>query len=204
MLKPRARAMTLIEILIGAAILAIAVFGIYELFFSGAKTAALSIWRSNSTTDLKNGLYRLRNDLGRASYPSTVTDSDTLVDDSKKCTIAEGRTELNAGPGASNLMEFWICKPEITIAGASKAGEEMHCVLEAEGNKLRYRRDGSSPMDKIIVSDVEYVELSKEESDKDPNKSIVTIEIGTVHPKYETTKVIEKTKAKVEVEVIEG
>lgn len=195
--------MTLFEILIGAAIMSIAAFGIYELFFSGAKTAALSMWRTKSNTELRNTFQLLRNDMGRASYPSTITDSGTDIEKDKKCTIAGGKTDLTGG-GDKVLLDYWMCKPSMEIAGTSKAGEQVHCVLKAEGNKLRYTRDGPNPKNKIVVTDVEYVDISTEAAADDPEKSVVTIEIGTIHPKFETTKVIDKTTAKVEVEVVGG
>ena len=195
------KAMTIMEILIGAAIMSIAAIGIYELFFSGAKTAALSMWRTKSNTELRNTFQLLRNDMGRASYPSTITDMGTDIEKDVKCTIAGGRTEAGSD---KTLVDFYMCKPEMAIAGTNKAGERIHCVLALEGNKIRYTRDGPNPMNKVVISDVEYVDISSEAAADDAEKSVVTIEVGTIHPKFETTKVIDKTTAKVEVEVVGG
>jgi len=198
------RAMTLVEILIGAAIMSIAAVGIYELFFSGAKTAAVSMWRSASNIELRNGLRLISEDLGRASYPSVVHDGGTDIDRDVKCTIQGGRTDVRAG-GAGTLLDFYMCKPEITVAGTGRAGERIHCTLEVEGRTLRYRRDsGPTPLDKVIIHDVDYVELGSTPAADDPEKNLVSIEIGTVHPSFDTTKVVERTEAKVEVDVAGG
>jgi hypothetical protein len=72
----------------------------------------------------------------------------------------------------------------------------------AEGTTLRYVREGgANPIDAVIVHDVDFVELSSEADPNDAEKSLVTIQAGTVHPVYPQSKAYEKTVAKVEVEV---
>lgn len=194
------RGFTITEVLIASAIMTLASVAVYNMFFSGAKTAAVGMWRSRSNQDLRNGLRLIREDLARATYPSVVTDSGTQWPDRENyhCTVIPGRTE--AGLDAP-VLSFHICTPELNVAGVSKAGEKTHCQLTVEGDKLRYSREGTLTMDKVIVRDLEYIDISSEVSAENVEKNNVTIEIGTIHPLYKTTKVVEKLVAKVEVEV---
>lgn len=195
--------MTLVEILVASAIFLVASVGVYNLFMSGARTTAVSMWYSKSNIDLRNGLRMVREDLMKASYPSTVADGETVIrrDAQYMLRAADGRTELaGATGGGGTLLSFTMCKPEVNVAGVTSAGSEVSCSLEADGNKLRYRRGGANPVDRVIISDVDYVEITRQPHPDDAEKQLVTIEVGTVHPVYPQSKVAEKTSAKVEVE----
>jgi hypothetical protein len=187
-------------VLIASAVMTLFSLAVYNLFFSGAKTAAVGMWRSKSNQELRNGIRLIREDLARATYPSVVTDGGTLWPDRENhhCTMVSGRTE--AGLDAP-VLSFFICTPELNVAGVAKAGEKTNCQLKVEGNNLRYLREGTMTMDKIVVSDLEYIDISSEVSSENVEKNNVTIEIGTIHPLYKNVKVVEKTVAKVEVEV---
>jgi len=191
---------TLVEVLVAAAILTLASVGIYNLFFSGAKTAVVGLWRSKCNQDLRNGLRLIREDLARATYPSVVTDTGTEWPDrdSHHCTIIPGRTEVGSD---ATLLSFYMCTPDFDIAGETKPGEKTYCQLAIEGNQLRYTREGTQAMNKILVHDLEYVDLSSEVSTANVEKNTITIEIGTIHKIYKNTKVIQKLVAKAEVEV---
>jgi len=194
---------TLVEALIATAIMLVACIGVYELFYSGARTAAVGMWYSKSNIELRNGLRLIRDDLSKASYPSVVTDSDTIVTKTPDyfVNIISGRTDVASG-GGGTLITFHMCKPQLNVAGiAPKASEDVLCQLIVDNKQLRYvRSGGANPMNKIIISDVNFVELSSEFS-SDANKQLISIEIGTIHPLFEQSKVSEKTGAKVEVKV---
>lgn len=198
--KRQISGITIVEVLIAAAIMSIATVAVYNLFFSGAKTAAVGMWRSKSNQDLRNGLRLIREDLARATYPSVVNDGGTEWPDRENhhCTIIPGRTD--AGSDAT-LLSFYMCTPELNIGGVAKAGDKTHCQLSVEGNKLRYTREGTQNMNKILISDFDYVDISSEASAENVEKNNVTVEIGTIHPLYKATKVVQKLVAKVEVEV---
>jgi prepilin-type N-terminal cleavage/methylation domain-containing protein len=192
---------TLVEILIATAVMSLAAFVVYEIFYSGAKTTAVGMWRSHSTQELRNGLRLIREDLARATYPSKVTDSGTEWPDrdSHHCKIISGRTEAFSD---GVVLSFFICSPEVNVGGETQSAAEItHCQLSVEGNKLHYTREGTMKLNKILVNDLEYIDISSEASSDNVEKNTITIEIGTKHPKFERTKVSEKVIAKVEVEV---
>ncbi|GAB1355268.1 hypothetical protein MASR1M12_40100 [Erysipelotrichia bacterium] len=69
----RRSGVTLIEIMMGASILAMLFFVSYRLFSSFTRTQEVGHWAATTTKQLRNGLTLLRNELSRATKPEIVT-----------------------------------------------------------------------------------------------------------------------------------
>jgi hypothetical protein len=143
----------------------------------------------------------VREDLARASYPSVVNGAATDVTKgaANEVALRRGKTVLTKG-GSGTLLQWKICKPSINAMGITRAGEQADCELSFESFNLRYRRSAMGAIDKVIVYDVEYVEFGTEDG-TDADKKLVVITVGTRHPHYEQTKIVERAEAKVEVAV---
>ncbi|MBF0544715.1 MAG: prepilin-type N-terminal cleavage/methylation domain-containing protein [Candidatus Riflebacteria bacterium] len=78
-MKPKKGAFTLIELMMACLVLAIFVYYAYELFIGGSKTANKAQWINGITTQLRNTINLVNNQLKSTSYPTTLLD-DAIYD----------------------------------------------------------------------------------------------------------------------------
>lgn len=162
------RAFTLVEILIGSAILVGLLIGLFQIFGATNKASVQSLWYSQRQNGARNLLNVLQSDLSRASGPSTVTDSSVQKDawDSPENHLQykDGVTALTPGGAEVELLRFKICQPTLSTSMESSPGSETICVLRAFGTTLNYYKEGSESMNKDFLKDAAEIDLSVTEN----------------------------------------
>lgn len=205
------RGFTLIEILVGGAILTVVVIMLFQLFMGGTRAMEYGTWYSNSISQLKVGLRKLREDIGKANFPTTI--NATEVDDKNFdkpqwfFKFKDGVTTL--GAGNVTLMEFSICKPARNLSGDTRAGQEIQCKLEARGKNLHYVKTGAgvnaeelTDGNKIFIQDVEKVEIKVRDMAANSGadvRSMCDFTITCAHPVQTEKKAFESTSARVSI-----
>lgn len=194
---------TLVEILIGSALLAVLAAGAWKVFGSANKANVQALWYSRASSEARNTLALLRNDLARASCPSVV--SAGSVDRSKwsdpnfhlRHPASGDPIALTPGGGQTELLRFYICEPKKQGLGggglaADSPGDETACVLRAFGTTLNYFRQSTNKpdqnMNQDVAQDVESVAIavsagSGEAYDQDGHLVEITLELR--HPQKE-------------------
>lgn len=203
--------MTLVEGVIASLVLSLVVVIAWRLFMTGAKSAELAAWHTKCQQQLRNGLKLLRDDIAHASYPSEV--GPTAVNVTRPgfgFKFHPGQVTLSDGAASTALAEFWICRPTKTGFGAAEddPGERIHATLATDGNTVRYKKEGAvNPAhncDRVLFDEVDYVKLEGPASAPAEKASTCAIEVKTVHKIWKQSGVIERTVAKVEVDVSAG
>ena len=156
--KRNIAAFTMVEILIGTAIVVALMAGLFRIFGSANKSSVQTIWYTQRQNGLRNLFQILQSDLARASGPSEVTDTSAqrLAWDQPEnhLQFKSGLTTLAAGGAETELLRFKICKPSIQTSSESQSAEETLCVLRAFGTTLNYFKSGTETLNKDIVEDV--------------------------------------------------
>src|SRR5687768_10238657 len=75
------RAFTLVEMLVAVALTSLVMIFMWNLFVSGSKSMAYGTWYSGSIAQLRRSLTMLRQDIGKATYPSLVQQTNINVTD---------------------------------------------------------------------------------------------------------------------------
>lgn len=205
------RGFTLIEIIVGSFILTVVFVMLFKLFMGGTRAMEYGTWYSNSVSQMKVGLRKLREDIGKANFPTVI--NPTAVDDSKAGVaqyffkFANGTTTL--GTGNITLMEFYICKPARNLPGDTRPGQEILVKLEARGKNLHYSKTGAgvnaeelSDGNKIFIQDVEKVEIRVRDMAANSGaeiKSMCDFTVTCQHPVQKEKRAIESTSARLAV-----
>jgi hypothetical protein len=205
------RGFTLLEIIVGAFILTLVFVMLFKLFMGGTRAMEYGTWYSNSVTQMKIGLRKLREDIGKANFPTVL--NPTSVDDSKSTVpqyffkFANGTTTL--GAGNVTLMEFYICKPARNLPADTRPGQEIVCKLEARGKNLHYSKTGAgvnaeelSDGNKIFIQDVEKVEIKVRDMAAGSGadiRSMCDFTVTCAHPVQTNKKASETTSARVSI-----
>lgn len=206
------RGFTLIEILVAGAILTVVFVMLFQLFMGGTRAMEYGTWYSNSISQLKVGLRKLREDIGKANFPTII--NPTAVDDTKVSDATyffkfkNGVTTL--GAGNVTLMEFYVCKPQRNLPPPNdKPGEEIRCILEARGKNLHYVKTGAgvnaeelTDGNKIFIQDVEKVEINVRDMAAGSGadvRSMCDFKITCAHPIQTEKKATEETSARVSI-----
>ncbi len=210
--RRKAGGFTLLEALIAVMLTAVVFYVLFNIFRTGNRMAVVGAWQSARQSELRVGLQLLRDDLARASYPSTVRLRGVDVDESYKLKYKSSEV---VSPG-QDVLVFYISNPAIPAQG--KNGCVMRCSLSTEEGrgglmKVRYKRELESgdeaearmpACNKVIFNDVEKIAVEKQESEASELSSanVLKIRVWMRHPNpsLEKVSVSQETIAKVEVE----
>ena len=199
----RRSAFTLVEVLMAAAVLSIMAAAAFKIFGSTNRANVQSLWMSKAQNEARALLSLLRNDMSKATCPSTVTDT-AVQRDACTFTAAQGASAL---PGDKALIEFQINTPEVATATDNTPGTQSDCALRSFGTTLNYTRQGTGPpaLNRDMVEDVVRVEITVRANAGeafDNGGSVLDIEIEMRHPnvgEFPNVHLIEKTTARVPV-----
>ncbi len=97
--RRKKRAFTLIEVLIGAAVLTILVLGVVKLLIWSTDAFKITSWKINAQQQMRAFLRKLKEDLGKATYPSLIS-----YDGVRFTAILSG--SLSDHPGASECIQY--------------------------------------------------------------------------------------------------
>jgi hypothetical protein len=220
-MRIRRHAFTLVEVLIAGLLMTVIFIGLWNLFTGGSKMMDYGTWYSATTSEVKVGLRKLREDIGKANYPTVI--SPTGIDDNGGVTKPGYEVEFKpltnlagAAPGAKvKILHFFLCRPEkkdFTPSSENQTPEEIECFLESEGRTLRYRKvakvgsPGAEELyNKVFMRDVDEVKIDRRDL-KAAGKTgadlvgMVDITITCAHQVYkDKMKVKETTTARVAV-----
>ncbi|MBF0409763.1 MAG: hypothetical protein HQM10_20650 [Candidatus Riflebacteria bacterium] len=138
-MKTRKLAFTVVELLIAVFILSIFVFYAYKLFIGGSKVATKAQWINGTTTQLRNAINNINNQLKGSSYPTTLLDdaiqepgssTDASKPYEKFCVqiLSEKlggdygieAKSLTASP--KRILTWVMCEPEVVKSAQQKSG----------------------------------------------------------------------------------
>ncbi len=220
-MRQRRSAFTLVEVLIGTAVLAVLCLGLWQVFGSASRSGVQSLWYAKAENQARSALALLRNDMAKATAPSRVTASD--VDRSEwsnpefhlRHPSGSDPIELASGGGEVELLRFHICEPEVATGDASvdKPGSRTLCVLRAFGTTLNYYRSGGSgatpDMNQDLVEDVKSIKIEVRPAEGTTTQiagenvgQVVDLELTMVHPQpalFPNAKVVQQTTARAPV-----
>jgi prepilin-type N-terminal cleavage/methylation domain-containing protein len=138
-LKTRKQAFTVVELLIAVFVLSIFVFYAYKLFIGGSKIATKAQWINGTTTQLRNAINNINNQLKGTSYPTTLLDDaiqepGSSTDPSKpyeKFCVQILSEKLGGDYGIEaksltaapkRILTWVMCEPEVVKANQQKNG----------------------------------------------------------------------------------
>jgi hypothetical protein len=205
---------TLVEGLMALTVSCIMAVVLWELWISGSRSQAYGTWMTKTTSEVRNGLRKLSEDLGHASYPSVVTPIQVTIDDTDPFRVAifgyvadataPVRFDLNANTGTRELLNFAVCRadrhllPDYTTVD----GIRIRCILEARRNVLYYRKAkegaGDDPLsgelfDAPLIRDGDWVELLYKQAPAEAGLSgTLSIRIRARYP-FEANRGVEET-----------
>jgi len=219
---------TLIEIMMGASILAMLFFVSYRLFSSFTRTQEVGHWAATTTKQLRNGLTLLRNELSRATKPEVVTQKgsepfNTGNGDREQFLYLPDTVPFETEDVGTDrkLVHFYMCRPgKKSLPGETDIDPEiLSGALFLSGGKLRYRRtvetqpadfpDKIGALEQVVAENISKIVISsKEVADLNDlsvkNRNILTISLTSKHPRYPNSTVTESLEATFEVPTKRG
>lgn len=206
-LSGRNSAMTLVEILVSTLLTSLILTMLWQLFGSGSKATAYGTWYSGRIAELRNGLRLLREDIGKATYASTITPTSVTVvdtDTNKHIGYKNSATPIMLTGGTQDLLVFHIQKPDRTAMPApdNLQPADITCTLQARGTTLHYTKSGTGSVlaeetiDKDLIRDVEWVQFTLSENNGPDGEASLQIHVRCKHPQQPEKGVDEKTVAK--------
>lgn len=219
------RGFTLIEMLVAVALTSLVMIFMWNLFISGSKSIAYGTWYSGSIQQLRRGLTMLRQDIAKATYPSKIEPRNITITETPdfyfgyKDLPAAAPLQLTAGGGTTQILHFWICRPDNTVPGTVNDEDRIECTLEARGTKLHYTRrrtvgnvdetgEDAEELNKDIIEDVKSISLvltRQNATDADGSQAkgdstgVLTLTVRTVHPIEKAKGAEETTTAKLNI-----
>jgi hypothetical protein len=206
------RAITLVEGLLALLLFSLVMIGMWNLVSTGTRQMAYGTWYSSTIAEIRTGLARLREDLGRASFPSVITPTNVTVQDvdTNGLSYRDGLTNVEGNAGTLPIMSFLICKPKregFPDAADNRPETKIRVTFEARGNVLYYKKapePGTTAApgdlyDRILIRDVRSINLAVRAAKVGDQLGVVDIEIKTVYPTDKKREVGEKTTAKLAV-----
>jgi len=211
--SPR-RALTLVEILITVAVLAMITFALYTIVTGMLRTVNVGDWQSRNQIKMRVSMKKLHMDLFAATYPSMITLQKTIVEKDSKWSLSyrDGKTDLT---NASELMliQFFISTPgrdtpeekcprkivKVTLK-SQKNGKAASLILQKELVEGPKSEDLEDSKTLVLADNVRYFDakLLGSEQAKDISETtldkitgVLKIEIHSGHPTYENTFVTE-------------
>ncbi len=220
--------MTLIEIIMGASILAMLFFFSYRLFSSFTRTQEMGHWAANTTKQLRNGLTLLRNEMSRATRPEVVTQKGSELfntgNGDRELFMYVPETmpfETENISADQKLLHFYMCRPgKLNLPGEANISPEiLSGSLYLEEGKLKYRRavesqpadfpDKIGPQSQVIAENISKIGISISEV-IDPNdlsvknRNLLKMSLTARHPRYKNSTVTETMEGTFEVLVKRG
>ncbi len=201
---------TVLEILIGATVLAIFLGSVYQVYRGVTRSFRQSNWSLTMQTHARNGLTFLREEMQRASYKTIIKIGSVDVKDDMTMKVQEGQTTSD-----QVLAEWYIGIP--FQDAIPNSGACFKSSVELSGGKLIYKKalDPDSPPNtlgeplytgRVLMENVHSIDLSVSAFNVDSatGSQLITIAVELRHPEtaqFPNTKVIESTAAKVDVKV---
>ncbi|MBF0548227.1 MAG: prepilin-type N-terminal cleavage/methylation domain-containing protein [Candidatus Riflebacteria bacterium] len=210
------KAFTLIEVMIASVILVGFLYGVYELFMSFRRVNDRGMWVSKTTNEVRNGLNLLRQEISKATVPTTITqtggDSSLYTSDSKLFFSGSPVTITDFSADA-HLLKFFMGVPgrQGIVGEPDIPTTIMQGLLEIQGGQVIYTRSfvsGDSTkipeISQIIARnpgkiDLEIVQITDQNLLAVNLRNFVKLTIESVAPKFPETKVTESIEAPFEV-----
>jgi len=211
---PRKFGFTLVEILIAAAVLSLALLIGYKVFVGFSKSFQKGNWSLSTQNKLRNALTFIREEMQKATPLSNVNmGGATITVDGYELTL----TSADELTGNGDIAEWFICLPFVT-GDPDSPGAVFKCELKLADGKILYTKTmqpgGSDPLNKeveysnhTVIENVASIriDLANFDNDVPDSGSMITLTVKVEHPdqvNYEAAHVIAETGAKVEVKVV--
>jgi len=208
------RAITLVEILITVAIIAMIISALYMIVTGMLHTVNVGDWQSRNQIKMRISMKKLHMDLFAATYPSMITLEKTEIFKDSKWSLSykDGKTDFTT-TGDTKLLEFFISTPgrdtpeekcdkkivKVTLK-SKRNGKDTSLILQkelVEGPKSEIIEDSKTL---VLAYNVRYFDVkllggeqakALSEITLDQITGVLKIEIHSVHPTYENTFVTE-------------
>jgi len=211
---PKKSGFTLVEILIAATVLSLALVVGYKVFVSFSRSFQKGSWSLTTQNKLRNALTFIREEMQKATAYTTVSVDGTNITEAGFEFNLTAADELT---GNGEIANWHICLPYVS-GDPTSPGAKFKCELKLENGSIFYTKtmlpDSSDPEGKEqtynnrkIIADVANIKIRLDPFDPDSISagSLITLEVRVEHPDkeaYEFAHVIAETGAKVEVKVI--
>lgn len=204
----------MVEILIAAAVLSLALVIGYKVFVGFSKSFQKGNWSLSTQNKLRNALTFIREEMQKATPMSNVSmGGATITVDGYELTLTAAE-ELT---GNGDIASWFICLPFVT-GDPDSPGAVFKCELKLADGKILYTKTlqpgGSDPLNKevefsdhTVIENVASIKIDLANFDNDvpDSGSMITLTVRVEHPdqvNYEAAHVIAETGAKVEVKVL--
>lgn len=201
------KGITLVEIIVAACVMAMLLSVIYRIFRSSSGVMKAGMWTNNAQNQVRNTLTFLRDEIGRASTFSTVTDSGVQEDPDPKFKLYYKSGTIPKS-FSGTILKFYQCRTAIS----PDPGAKVFCEVKKQGSQLIVNKQveaGSGATqeklftNKVLLEDVTEIKMDSiaAMTNEQLAKALLTIFITVEDPSKSGRKVVEETKAKVDVEV---
>ncbi len=204
----------MVEILIAAAVLSLALVVGYKVFVGFSKSFQKGNWSLATQNKLRNALTFIREEMQKATPMSNVSmGGATITVDGYELTL----TSADELTGNGDIAAWFICLPFVT-GDPDSPGAVFKCELKLADGKILYTKTlqpgGSDPLNKevefnnhTVIENVASIKIDLANFDNDvpDSGSMITLTVRVEHPdqvNYEAAHVMAETGAKVEVKVI--
>ena len=204
------RGFTLTEMLMAVAILAVLVYSVNTLFSRTVKNVDVGDWKSKTQTRMRTATKQLAKDVARATYPSMITLSDTVIDKNAKWKLRYKDGLTNASSGGK-MLEFYICTPGKNVPDEKTEQRIIKATAMFENTPEHTRLYLSKGVEKgpppesaddtkkmLLLEDVSYIDMKVIKAEDATTydtanriKYFLKIEMQCIHPRYPKTIVTE-------------
>ncbi|MDD5090248.1 MAG: prepilin-type N-terminal cleavage/methylation domain-containing protein [Candidatus Wallbacteria bacterium] len=219
----RRRGFTLVEIMVSVLILALFFGGLYTLISTINRSSELVRWKSESQLKVRKFFKDyMEPDINKASYPSTVTEHETMINGGVEPTkdmmfqyLKAGNTDnkmmADSIGNGTVLMKWQINYPsvKITSTGYSEPGGTVLCEVlfyqkppnSKRKNCIVYHRESNIPgeilpvNDVLMVDNIEYVAINHMNKFSDKEIDLMNIVPNSIHAGNEAGTNIEEGMA---------
>lgn len=212
------RAFTLVEMLIASAVTTVMMIMLWRMWSTTSQATEFGTWYTTRLSEMRTGIRKLREDVGKANYPTTIKQDD--IDDTKAGTEeyffkykASVDLSTNAAGNRIPILRWYICKPtKQGLPGTpDEAGDEILCTLDAVGKNLHYKKERKAGTvnpeelyDKVLIHDAIKVEVAVRDNPDNVKgadvRGAADITVEVAHPVYpEKKRARETTTARVAV-----
>lgn len=204
----------MVEILIAAAVLSLALVIGYKVFVGFSKSFQKGNWSLATQNKLRNALTFIREEMQKATPMSNVSmGGATITVDGYELTL----TSADELTGNGDIASWFICLPFVT-GDLDSPGAVFKCELKLADGKILYTKTlqpgGSDPLNKevefndhTVIENVASIKIDLANFDNDvpDSGSMIILTVRVEHPdqvNYEAAHVTAETGAKVEVKVL--
>jgi prepilin-type N-terminal cleavage/methylation domain-containing protein len=177
---------TLTELLIASLVLAIFMMAIFRLQGSMTRTSQLIQWKTETQMTIRQFFKKyLIPDIHRASYPSTIHEQITQINNGSDPTDAmklqylsggdsDGKIYIKDLANGTKLMEWQINQPSIDTPVENVAAKGVICTVRAYQSKdgikdvITYERTGNikdipNITEKVVLKNVDYIKFTQQD-----------------------------------------